>query len=417
MKDRINLNPVTEIEMLTVLYRVLNRVVDLPEAGAGYAKKLKKLTEKIHVPGVRDVREVEFPDNLKLSVDLGDRLGCYYFYGFSPERTEAEFFLNLLPEKGVMLDIGANIGSYTLRCSKRSPELDIYAFEPSVSAYELLCLNVKENKTDSKVRCLDVAVSSRQGREKFYEAAESSFSGFSDNRRADVKRVSEVNVTTLDAFAEERGIESVNGIKIDVEGFETEVLRGGRSLFNRSSDLFMMLEYSIKNLNENKKSEFFEELGNLIQSGFNIFAIDTDKRLIRINKVSELEEFDNTNLFLFSDRFLEMKDVVAVFNETVGNSDDRRSDTISFAEDFLTEIVSGNDELIGNFKAMLKSKDAKLSELKNKNREQGNEFRKRVADEKERSGNLKNMLIDSKLRIRELKSELADCKKRTGRGA
>jgi FkbM family methyltransferase len=128
---------------------------------------------------------------------------------------------NFMLDRGarVVLDVGANIGMFSLAVANRFPEADIYAFEPSPEAYPRLAENVKLNGS-SNVKPVNRAVYSS-----------SSVLGFSDSRSTTSAHITEtgptlVQAVTLDDFCIERGICRVGLLKIDVEGAELEVLKG-----------------------------------------------------------------------------------------------------------------------------------------------------------------------------------------------
>jgi hypothetical protein len=60
----------------------------------------------------------------------------------------------------------------------------------------------------------------------FYETADNAYGGFTDTKRNEVKNVTKVQVVRLDDLIEKLEVKQVDFVKIDVEGFESEVLDG-----------------------------------------------------------------------------------------------------------------------------------------------------------------------------------------------
>lgn len=124
-------------------------------------------------------------------------------------------FRKYIPVGGRVLDIGANIGDHTATYSKWvGEEGAVYAFEPNPAAYECLCHNFSSSKNVFPSNC---ALSSGSGRSSFVLSENVGASFLSGNTGTVVLR-------KLDEYR----ILSIDFIKIDVEGFETNVLRGAK---------------------------------------------------------------------------------------------------------------------------------------------------------------------------------------------
>lgn len=122
-------------------------------------------------------------------------------------------------EARAILDVGANIGVFSLAAAKRFPEAAIYAFEPNPDAYSRLVRNLDLNGAGNATP-VNHAVYSMSGTVGF-SAEGSTSSGFI----ADGGTLT-VQTLTLDDFCPRNGISGVSLLKIDVEGAEVEVLRG-----------------------------------------------------------------------------------------------------------------------------------------------------------------------------------------------
>lgn len=143
--------------------------------------------------------------------------------------------IHLGPED-VAIDVGANIGWYTVLLSRLSePGARVFAFEPDPETYRLLCGNVRANSVTG-VTALNLALGETSGtavlhRYKTSNNGRHTLSGSGDGGGGSCQ----VNVETLDAFCSAHGIDNrrVRFLKIDVEGFEYHVLRGGAQLLRR----------------------------------------------------------------------------------------------------------------------------------------------------------------------------------------
>jgi FkbM family methyltransferase len=163
----------------------------------------------------------------------------------------------LLRDGGTFVDIGANIGSYTL-ISSESEAARVHAFEPHPSTFQLLRRNVELNHR-SNVTLHNVALGASDS-----EVFLTDRDGSSINHIVDGGRETEATIAVpcrrLDGICRQFGITSAI-VKIDVEGFEFNVLQGlGRFL---SSIQVLLIEM---NGLSDKRSQGQKEIHSLLQS-------------------------------------------------------------------------------------------------------------------------------------------------------
>jgi FkbM family methyltransferase len=131
-----------------------------------------------------------------------------------------EVFANHLDASGVVLDVGANIGYYSLYMLPRAAA--IHAFEPDPRALAVLRSNL-EGHSNAHVHSLAVGKST----EKSFLILEpnSEVSHLADLSTQSSGELCEIDVTTIDQFVSERDL-PITGIKIDVEGADLDVIEG-----------------------------------------------------------------------------------------------------------------------------------------------------------------------------------------------
>jgi FkbM family methyltransferase len=135
-------------------------------------------------------------------------------------------------ENPVVLDIGANTGSFCL-LAEINLNIKCLAFEPMPMIYEILKNNILLNKLQHNVKPLQIALSDKKGSAVLKYPKSGTDSGFAclgKPIRFDNWTEIEVPVNTLDQVAIEQGIKKVDLIKIDTEGCELLVLKGGENL-------------------------------------------------------------------------------------------------------------------------------------------------------------------------------------------
>jgi FkbM family methyltransferase len=130
----------------------------------------------------------------------------------------------------VCLDVGANLGLYSIAVARRLPQATVIAFEPVPATYAALCQNVAANAPGCTT--LELALGSAARTELItvahhYAAGShlSSAGSLATHEGAGYVEI-DVEVATLDAVVAEQKLPRVDLIKIDVEGYETDVLAG-----------------------------------------------------------------------------------------------------------------------------------------------------------------------------------------------
>jgi FkbM family methyltransferase len=144
------------------------------------------------------------------------------------EELELSCIERLIRDDDVCLDIGANIGIYTVFMAKKASKGRVFAFEPVPVNRSVMTLNVLLNEL-CNVEIKDFALSDSSGAVKFSVAEDGAYCSIRATDRKRELRSVLVNAATLDeVFA--HGKVKVDIVKIDVEGAELLVLKGGQRL-------------------------------------------------------------------------------------------------------------------------------------------------------------------------------------------
>jgi FkbM family methyltransferase len=160
------------------------------------------------------------------------------------ESDVVERFLNDIPENGTVLDIGACTGSYAM-LDLLKPGIKIHSFEPS-RVYHELVKNISLN--GSKTVCYNYAVSDKEGTFDFNEILEDlpialSMLGGNPASHKNYKTF-EIKTVTIDSLNLNPDI-----IKIDTEGHELMVLKGGENTIKMLHPI-IYCEYSQENTSQ-----------------------------------------------------------------------------------------------------------------------------------------------------------------------
>ena len=133
-----------------------------------------------------------------------------------------------LPAGGVLWDVGANVGFFSLLGARLvGPAGHVISWEPVTEIAALIEEAAVRSGLEVEVRA--EAVAARAGREQLLVGADESWSHLASRGHAADTHAVEVPVTTLDAVLAD-GARAPDVVKLDVEGSEGDVLRGARGL-------------------------------------------------------------------------------------------------------------------------------------------------------------------------------------------
>jgi FkbM family methyltransferase len=175
----------------------------------------------------------------------------------------------------VYFDVGANVGCHALPMAKMAgPTGRVYAFEPMTWAYKKFLKNLRLNQF-SNVVVEKLALGETVG----------TFRGFfrnqwpiSSKQPSIPPTIEEIQVDTMDNFCRRRNVEKVDLIKIDVDGMDLKVLRGGQQTLARFRPRVIVEigEYTLQAAGDSIESFFYfakslnyrieSEKGNLLET-------------------------------------------------------------------------------------------------------------------------------------------------------
>ena len=164
-----------------------------------------------------------------VELDLGDPPQSVAFVTRRYEPDMITAISRLLPDRGILFDVGANIGLITFSVAAIRPEVSIHAFEPDPSNAERWRRNHKLNP-DARAALEPTALGASAGAVSMVRGHEA---GWTHVGPAVGSATPMAEMTTLDSYVDERGISTVDVLKLDVEGYELFALRGGQELLDR----------------------------------------------------------------------------------------------------------------------------------------------------------------------------------------
>ena len=189
------------------------------------------------------------------------------------EETETRLFTSLVKDGMTVVDIGANIGYYTLLAARLvGPRGKVYAFEPNPENFALLSQNVETNGYRNVVLAAK-AVSNTTGVAALRIDRASSGGHSLSTFRGGADSVEVETVSLDDYFAGEHP--AIDVLKMDAEGAEMAIFAGMQKVLARNPELTLLTEFfprAIRGFGHRPE----EYVGQLLRSGFQVHPIDED---------------------------------------------------------------------------------------------------------------------------------------------
>lgn len=194
----------------------------------------------------RTDRDIVVRDGITYDLDLAQGIDFAIYLGGMFERNTAIALSNLTEPSSLVLDIGANIGAHTLRLAKLvGPGGRVMAFEPTDFAFGKLRRNLDLNPSlASRVdasHCFLTATDETSVPHAIYSswplAVEAGLHAKHLGREMETKSA---RARSLDSVLAERADRKVQLVKLDVDGFECDVLRGATTMLRDDRPIFVM---------------------------------------------------------------------------------------------------------------------------------------------------------------------------------
>jgi len=211
-----------------------------------------------------------------------------YWKGYEGYEYSIIPFYYLSTKSNVIIDIGANIGYYSLVAATANINSKIYAFEPVDRIVNRFNKQIEINNFNN-IKVEKLVVGDTNDKISFYIPKGNSMALASSTKKGWVRDTEEVRVNsiTLDNYSNEKNIGKIDLIKMDCEFHELEVLRGMKNILEKDKPLILMeILFSesegVKGYFENSQSK---EIENIMLKNNYYFYLITSTKLIRVDKL------------------------------------------------------------------------------------------------------------------------------------
>lgn len=207
------------MQVIKTLKFILNHPLNESDKFAAILRWLKWQIESRLSPGLISV---PFVGEARLLVESGMTGATGNIYCGLHEFAEMSFLLHFLQPDELFLDVGANVGSYTILASKVIG-VKVKAVEPIAETFDHLMDNINLNQVNSIVQAENIALGATDSLLTMTADQDTTNHTVSDS-----DKVGETVIVPVKRMDDLVGEEIPTLIKIDVEGYETEVLKGGQ---------------------------------------------------------------------------------------------------------------------------------------------------------------------------------------------
>lgn len=248
----------------------VDRILPFFTAGKGYDNFFVKCIPQNYQYAKGTFRKVK-RDEIWFDLDLSEYMEWVIYYDLNVEKRDALY--PLVREDMVLFDVGSNIGETLLHFAKMAgPNGRVFGFEPVPETYRKCKRNTELNNF-SNLSLNQLALSDKAEILYFEPSGNNNSGGVFLQKNQSAGR-EQVRAITLDEFTDQLGLKKIDIIKIDVEGFEPNVIEGAVSTIRKYKPL-LFIEIDKDNLA--RQGVTIEQFFNrIVQLDYSIKKADGD---------------------------------------------------------------------------------------------------------------------------------------------
>jgi len=184
----------------------------------------------------------------------------------------------------VVIDVGASLGSTSFPFSKKASL--VYALEPQTDNYNFLQDQITIRGVKN-IKTYNIAASDFNGTAEFFNRESHGVHSLGIHNVGKVLTSSEVEVIKLDDFWKREVNEQIGLLKIDVEGFEADVLNGATYLLENKKIDFVIFEFSPR-IHKLRNIDIDAPIKTLLKYDYDIFTVDGKEFTFDSNNVPKI---------------------------------------------------------------------------------------------------------------------------------
>jgi len=188
-------------------------------------------------------------DSISYILDISNVMDHSAYFGY--EDLSHDFLFGLPLSSDVIFDIGSNIGTTTLPFANVIKSGTVYSFEPGISNFKRIQENIDLNPTlVNRIKLFNIGFGSEMGKAKLFKVHEYNPGMNRILPNNSFHEFEEIEIDTIDNFTKTNSINKLDLIKIDVEGYEFNILKGATAVL-RELKPKLFIELDDENLKAN----------------------------------------------------------------------------------------------------------------------------------------------------------------------
>ncbi len=265
------------LDILRLIWKIpfLERYLVTLTIDKPFGSLITKLPPNHYQYKVETIREVK-RDGINYKLDLSDIVDWYIYFGF--QETSRKVLYDSMEVGQTVIDIGTNVGDVTLHAAKIvGANGKVYSFEPDPNNYKRLETNLSLNNF-SNICINQLGLGDRAGTFSIAKV-NSGNQGMNRvvKRNSNYQNLQQIQVITLDSYVTENKIDKIDLIKIDVEGFEYNVLKGSKTVIDTFHPTFFIELDNDNLLEQGSSAKHLIEL--LVDSGYDIIHAENNQKI------------------------------------------------------------------------------------------------------------------------------------------
>ena len=182
-----------------------------------------------------------------LLVRLNEDVGGNIYSENIHEIAETNFLQKNVEKNWCCIDIGANIGYFSLLLANKAVNGKVIAIEPIEKNVEIISKTLLKNAVDN-VHIEAAAIDSVDGNREFSVLEDSAYSGFISTGRKELKETVTVRTISPDSLVQKYSLSKIDLIKIDVEGSEMPIFKSFKDVIMQMKPKYILSECNETNM-------------------------------------------------------------------------------------------------------------------------------------------------------------------------
>jgi FkbM family methyltransferase len=223
--------------------------------------------------------------------NITENIGFEIFINGIYEQETSDFFEQYIPQNGIFLDLGANIGAITIPLHKKRKDIQIICVEAAPWIFEYLQKNILRNNAHKVITINKILFYSDNEEVNFYSPHDKFGKGSLSPVFTD--KLVKVKTIKIDSLLKDLNILKPDIIKIDVEGYEYHVFKGAQKLLVREDAPDILFEF-VDWAEENAKGIKIGDAQKILKiMGYRIYYFNKNK-----SKMKEVDDILEKGFFM-----------------------------------------------------------------------------------------------------------------------